>query len=76
MDNAHTIERGWIPVLQDLQKQPRGWVWPKGQGLQSPDTVYGLHPWRAWHPPDSQTTSPGRSDLVGLGWGRYPLEGF
>lgn len=38
--------------------------------------VYGLHPWRAWHPPDSQATSPGRSDLVGLGWGSYPLEGF
>lgn len=54
MDNTHTIERGWIPVLQDLQKQPGGWVWPKGQSLQSPDTVYGL-----W-PPPLESLAPSR----------------
>lgn len=26
MDNVHTNDCGWIPVSQDLQKHPRGWV--------------------------------------------------
>lgn len=70
MDNTHRNECGRIPVLQNLQNT-WGWDRPQGQSLQSPPMVYGLHPWRAWHPPDSQATSLGRSDLVGLACRRY-----